>query len=166
MTYANRIQLGEIHAEEVPVRQPFGVLERPVGRVTWPRQHEADAQLTFEALGRLLAVAGLGVIPPHPVARDAEQSVEAAPQPAVPQKAAERLTPAQRLAAVELLEWERDEQALRHVRELVADQEVPQNLEVLDRDRVAPVVVRDHLGLGAHGLALGDALHDRRALVA
>ena len=74
---------------------------------------------------------------------------------------AQNRTTEDRLRAVEDREGEGHEQALPHVRELVRDDEMPEDLEVLHRQRVAAVVVRHRLRPRAECLALGDALDDR-----
>ena len=74
------------------------------------------------------------------------------------------LAPAQGFVRTERRDRERYEEALAHLSELLRDLQVPQHLEVLDRQRVTMVVVHDDVCLRAHGLALTAGLHDRRTL--
>ncbi len=78
----------------------------------------------------------------------------------------ERVAPPQRLVAGEPRHQHRHHQAFLYVDQPLPHEQVPEHLEVLDRDRVAVVVVRDRLGGRGDALALGDGVHDRGALAA
>ena len=82
------------------------------------------------------------------------------------QRALQRITPTHGLARVERGHQQRHEEHLARVGEALPHLEVSQHLEVLDRQRVAVVVVRDALGRDLEALALRHRLDHRRAQAA
>ena len=161
-----RPQLQRVDVQETAVGPPHVDLKRAVLVVPRARQQEAHAQLALDRFRRFFAESPIGHVPAVPVARDPLGRVERACERGIAEKAQQRFAPAERFVAVEFADRERHVQALADGRELVGHKKVPEHLEVLDRDRVAVVIVRDHLRLGADRLPLRNGLDDRRPRVA